>query len=397
MANYPDLINHATTSEEGLLRDACDKLGADHVYYFNYDWRLDPLEHAEKLNAMIQRVKTETGHNKVDITACSLGGSLTLAYFAEFGYDDIDSCLFLSSAFSGSLAASEILTGQITIDKTALKHYLRLNINANNDLDYILDTFVEVLDQTGSLEKLVDFLNGMLGALKDRALKEVMVDTLGTMPGMWSLVREGSYEQAKSALLDSPKYAALITRIDDFHYNVREKRQELIENAMQSGVKIFFSSNYEDSMIPAFPSAIKQSDGLIETVCTSTGATIAQLGEKLPDGYIQVNDCCGKNHISPDRVIDASTCMFPEQVWFFRGIAHVGTQYDSEYNDFVFWLLEQEDQPTVWTDAAHPQFMAAGDNGMTLHPTTTADGNKKAVFDYVSNIFKIFEQIKIPV
>ncbi len=389
MANYPEFMKSALISEEGLLHSACDRIGTDHVYYFNYDWRIDPLEHAKVLNTMIKRIKAETGHDKVDITSCSLGGSLTLAYFKLFGYKDVDSCLFLSSAFSGSLAASEILTGKISIDKTALKHYLRLNVNSKYHLDYILDAFVEVLDQTGSLEQAVNFLNGMLGALKDRALKEVMVDTLGTMPGMWSLVREGAYEQAKSALLHDTKYAKLIERIDDFHYNVREKRREIIENAMHSGVKIMFTSNYEDALIPGFPSAIKQGDGLIETVCTGIGATVAQLGEKLPNGYTQANTCCGKNHISPDRIIDASTCMFPEQVWFFRGVAHIGTLYGSEFCDFVFWLLEQTEQPTVRTDAAHPQFMAAGDNGMTLHPTTVADGNQKTVADYVNAVFNM--------
>lgn len=398
MAHYPDYINSRGKNVIGLLRSACDKLGADHVYYFNYDWRLDPIEHAKELNAMIQRAKAQTGHSKVDLTACSLGGALTLAYFAQFGYDDIDSCLFLSSVFSGSLAASEIMTGKISIDKTALKHYLRLNVNDETyHLDYALDAVVEVLDQTGSLETIVSFLNGMLEALKDRVLEEVVVDTLGTMPGMWALVREGAYEQAKSALLDTTKHATLIARIDDFHYNVRQKRQEIVEDAMRSGVKVFFTSHYEDALIPAFPSAIKQGDGLIETVCTSAGATVALLGETLPEGYIQTNECCGKNHLSPDRVIDASTCMYPEQVWFFRGVAHIGTLYNSEYNDFIFWLLEQEEQPTVWTDAAHPQFMAAGDAGMTLHPTTAADGSQKTVADYVAAVFDLIALMKIPV
>ncbi|HZK38607.1 MAG TPA: hypothetical protein VFD23_00465 [Clostridia bacterium] len=398
MAHYPDYINSEGKNVIGLLRSACDKLGADHVYYFNYDWRLDPMEHAKELNLLIERAKAETGHSKVDLMACSLGGALTLAYFAQFGYDDIDSCLFLSSVFSGSLAASEILTGQISIDKTALKHYLRLNVNDETyHLDYLLDAVVEILDQTGSLETIVDFFNGMLEALTDRVLQDVVVDTLGTMPGMWALVREGAYEQAKSALLDDVKSATLVARIDDFHYNVRQKRQEIIEDAMTSGVKVFFTSHYEDALIPAFPSAIKHGDGLIETVCTSAGATVALLGETLPEDYVQANDCNGKNYISPDRVIDASTSIFPEQVWFFREVAHIGTFYNSEYNDFIFWLLEQEEQPTVWTDPAHPQFMAAGDAGMTLHPTTAADGSQKTVADYVADIFDLIALIKIPV
>ena len=86
--------------------------------------------------------------------------------------------------------------------------------------------------------------------------------------------------------------------------------------------------------------------------------------------------------------------MFPEQVWFFRGVAHVGTLYGSQFCDFVFWLLEQEEQPTVWTDAAHPQFMAAGDKGMTLHPTTAADLKSGDVFYYLSVIMRVLGQIK---
>ena len=396
MANYPDYVNSEGKNIIGLLRSACDKLGADHVYYYNYDWRLDPMELARELNAMIQRVKAETGHSKVDLTACSLGGALTLAYFAQFGYDDIDSCLFLSSVFSGSIAASEILTGQITIDKTALKHYLRLNVNDDTyHLDYALDAVVEVLDQFGLLETIVDFLNGMLYAVKDRVIEEVVVDTLGTMPGMWALMQDGAYEQAKSALISDAKYAKLVAKIDDFHYNVHVKRQEIIENAMSSGVKVMFTSHYEDVLIPAFPSAIKHGDGLIETECTSAGATVALLGESLPESYVQANDCGGKNYISPDRVIDASTCLFPEQVWFFREVAHIGTFYESDFNAFVFWLLEQEEQPTVWTDADHPQFMAAGDAGMTLHPTTAADGNQKTVAHYVTAVFDLLGQLRI--
>ncbi len=394
MANYPEFLAEAFISEEGFLHSASDRLGAENVYFFNYDWRLDPLEHARALDAMIQRVKAETGCSKVDITACSMGGCVTMAYFYLFGYGDVESCVFLSAAFSGSLAASEILVGEVFIDRTALKHYIRLNVNINPEVDEFLDAFVEFLDQTGVLKTIVDFVNGMLSSQKDRVLDEAVTASLGTMPGMWALVREGAFEQAKEMHLSDPKYAKLVERIDDFHYNVRVKRQELIENAMESGVTVYFTSHYEDVLIPAFPSAIKHGDGLIETVCTSNGATVALLGERFPKDYVQANPCCGKNHVSPDRVVDASTCMFPEQVWFFREVAHVGTIYQSEFSDFILWFLEQPEQATVWSDAAHPQFLTAGDAGMTLHPTTEADGEYYSLADGVADFFKAWTNIK---
>ena len=65
-------------------------------------------------------------------------------------------------------------------------------------------------------------------------------------------------------------------------------------------------------------------------------------------------------------MIDASTCMFPAQTWFFKGLAHVGTSYGSEYNVFVLWLLTQTVQPTVRTAERYPQFMTTDLTQMTL-------------------------------
>ena len=368
MENYPEIVASGYKSEEGIVHTACDKLGADHVYYFNYDWRLDPMELAKALNNMIETVKAQTRHNKVDIAVCSLGGSTALAYLQEFGCNDIESCVFLSSAFSGSLAASEIFTGHVTVDKTALKQYLRINVNLKNNMDCVLDTFVDVLDETGSLGIIVMLANKFIGSLQERVFKEVLIDNLCTMPGMWSLVREDAYEQAKDTLLDKTKYAGLIKKIDSFHYNVRQKRKEIITDAMRKGMTVYFCSHYNDAMIPLYPSAVVQSDGLIETVCTSAGAVCAPLGSTLPKGYVQKNTCCGKNHLSADGIIDASTCMFPEQTWFFNNVAHVGCPYGSEYSEFVFWLLSSQTQQTVWSNPLYPQFMTSEDRGATIHP-----------------------------
>ena len=45
MANYPEFVNEEgyLTNEPAIVRAAAAKIGADHVYYFNYDWRLDPM------------------------------------------------------------------------------------------------------------------------------------------------------------------------------------------------------------------------------------------------------------------------------------------------------------------------------------------------------------------
>lgn len=136
---------------------------------------------------------------------------------------------------------------------------------------------------------------------------------------------------------------------------------------MKQGAKVSFCSNYNSYAAPFYPSANQQTDDTVEAFCTSAEAYFAPLGSTLPKGYVQRNYLGGKNYISPDNIIDASASMFPDKVWFFKDLGHVGCSYGSEHCAFVLWLLWQEN-PTVWTDAAHPQFMGTKDSGKTLYP-----------------------------
>jgi len=389
VAHYPEL-HIGEKSEEGLVASAYEKYGGSHVYFFNYDWRLDPMDHAKDLNAMIQKAKAETGHSKVDIAACSMGGAITMAYLATYGYSDIDTCLFITSAFSGSLIGTELLKKNVHIDKDALKHYLNLNVNSETGLDALLDIVVEILDLTGALDTLLNGANSMIEALLDRVYTEILAETMCRMPGVWLLIRDDAYEQAKAAFLDEDENAVLIERIDDYHYNVMQKRKQIIDDAMAAGVKVVFTSHYGDAVLPFAPSAIHDADGLLETECTSAGAVVANLGTTLPEGYTQQNECCGKNHLSPDRIIDASASMFPDQVWFFYQVPHVGCLYGSQYNEFLFWLLDSEEQPTVWTNPAYPQFMTTTDKGMTISPTEPPSG----YFGDIKTMTDLFEVIR---
>lgn len=250
VAHYPEL-HIGEKSEEGLVASAYEKYGGSHVYFFNYDWRLDPMDHAKDLNAMIQKAKAETGHSKVDIAACSMGGAITMAYLATYGYSDIDTCLFITSAFSGSLIGTELLKKNVHIDKDALKHYLNLNVNSETGLDALLDIVVEILDLTGALDTLLNGANSMIEALLDRVYTEILAETMCRMPGVWLLIRDDAYEQAKAAFLDEDENAVLIERIDDYHYNVMQKRKQIIDDAMAAGVKVVFTSHYGDAVLPS--------------------------------------------------------------------------------------------------------------------------------------------------
>jgi len=61
-----------------------------HLYLFPYDWRLDNVESARKLSALIDRLRADYGRPdlKVDIVAHSMGGIVS-RYLLEFGTEDV--------------------------------------------------------------------------------------------------------------------------------------------------------------------------------------------------------------------------------------------------------------------------------------------------------------------
>jgi len=61
-----------------------------HLYLFPYDWRLDNVESARKLSALIDQLRVDYGRPdlKVDIVAHSMGGIVS-RYLLEFGTEDV--------------------------------------------------------------------------------------------------------------------------------------------------------------------------------------------------------------------------------------------------------------------------------------------------------------------
>ena len=357
MANYPEFVNEEgyLTNEPALVRAAAQKIGADHVYYFNYDWRLDPMEHAKELRAYVERAKQETGHDKVNLVGSSMGGTIIASYLAQYGSGDIDNFTMLSSAFTGTTIVGDLFTGKIEFHKEALIRILK-EVAGQQAVNVLLDA----LDQAGIIDVLLPVLDELVAHLKDRVYDEVFQDTFVTMPGIWDLIALEDYEDAKAYLLDPEEDAQLIARIDAYHYGVQEKLPELFRAAMEQGTKINIVSHYNLQGVPLTPSYREHNDNVIDTKYTSGYATCALLDETLPEGYQQKNTNCrdaSHHHISGDRMIDASTCLLPEQTWFLKDLKHVGYIYDTQVMEFILWLCLSDSQRTVQEAGDYSQFM----------------------------------------
>lgn len=335
----------------------------DRTLTFNYDWRRDPISVADDLKAYIDYIKLETGSAKFHLIPNSMGGVVAMAYLLKYGSDDIDTLILRSSAIQGVSLVGELFTENVQVNEQVIKNFVRGMMKD----EALADEINLGLDAAGVYGFGVDFVNELVTQLKCRAYDEVLKKVFATMPGVWSLVPHKYYEDAKKMMLDTQANALLIEKIDAYHYGVQCQLKNILDSVIASGTKLALTSNYGLQGIPLSPNIYAQTDYLIDTVYTSGGAACAPLGSKFGPDYTQaVAD--GHNHISADRVIDASTCMYPEYTWFIKGMVH--TQFNDDYYEMIRWILRAETQPDVFSNPLYPQFFVLNKTENTLSPLT---------------------------
>lgn len=320
---------------------------------FNYDWREDVFEIAAELNEYIEKTKELTRHDKVVLKGESMGGAVIMTYLKQYGYGSVDTVIMQSSAFNGINLVGGLFTGDLNIKTKSVMNYIGNFIEGSDPVTafyrcifYALSGFL-LSPVCGELDTV--FTRG-----KDVLYEDCLRDLFGNLTGIWTFVPNEYYEQAKEYMLDEVENATLIKKFDAYHYGVMDSTKEILDEAMNHGMKLAIISNYGKAAVPVLKNDAYQSDFLIDTARTSLGATCADFGATLPEGYTQcVAD--GHNHISCDNAIDASTCIYPEYTWFIKDMMH--TWYTPGYYDFTWWLAQHGSQPTVNESDDFPQFL----------------------------------------
>lgn len=353
MASYPEKIESSQNqdSEAGVVAEACERYGAENVYYVTYDWRLDPYKTADKINARVNLALKESGCNKVKLICCSMGGVMTQAYFDKYGYEKIESCMFLSTAIYGAYSASDPLSGKVSFDKSTLNNFLN---GALSDLSWLWSA----LDSSGVTDGLIAFANNLADNYKDKIYDELLMDTFACMPGIWAMHITEDFDSAKQFIFGGKEeqYAGLIKKIDKYQEYCL-KRDSFLKQMQADGVEIMLVCSYNKPVVPVYEHSYCNGDQVLETELMSAGATVAPYGKTLGDDYVAANP----EKLSPDRVIDASTCLFPDNTWFIKNATHVCCRHGSELAEMIFWLMDYEGQPTVSTNILYPQFQICDD------------------------------------
>ncbi|MCR4615281.1 MAG: alpha/beta hydrolase [Clostridiales bacterium] len=346
------------TNEMAIVHSYVDAIGGKNVYFFNYDWRMSPLDHADDLKDFIDNVRAETKSREVCLVACSMGGTVLLSYLEKYTAEGIKNCIFASTAFQGTSVAGELFQRKVSFDKEGL--ILRINqLGKKGAAQVIIPLITGMLDKLGIMDFAVDLANGLVLDQLNGIYKDLIEVTFGHMPGVWALVADEYYVQAKSVMLDPVKNEKLIEKTDQYHDNIQTKAEEIISGAENTGCEVYIISQYNRQGLPVSPfSTANNSDFLVDTVYSSGGAVVADLGKTLPSDYKQANTSCGHNHLSADKVVDASACMRPERTWFIKDMAHIDFPYGSDASELLIWLSTGDDQGfNIFSSEKFPQFM----------------------------------------
>lgn len=381
------------TSEEFHPENA--EHGDDYSYYFGYDFRLDPVENAEKLYTYIQEVKEITGHDTVRFRSSSMGGVVTLAYLKLYGSADIENIIFQNCPLKGTAVAGDLYNGNVEINKDALIRYAEgaLPSLENDFFGAVLYILIEMLDEAGHWDALLNIADDLILNLKDRVFEESLIPIFGTLPGIWSFVPDEYYEGAKEFMqLDEETQSVLIEKLDYYHYEVQSKAEELLTGAKADGTNLYIVVGYNMQRTPLVPTYMNTSDGTVDTVYASVGATCAPLGEALPEDYTQAL-YTDKNFMSPDGMIDASTCVLPEYTWFIKDMLHC-TTHDG-HGEMYRLFHTSEEQITVFDCEEYPQFLQNDTVNQTFRPVTASEGDVQDATNNLTNSFTLMNIVKL--
>lgn len=331
---------------------------SDGQYFkFHFDWRLDPFLNAEGLRDYIAYVKELTGHDTVHLIGFSQGATVVNTYLAQYGYEGLETVIWYCGAQNGTALVGSLFTGGIRLDAKAVTGYVQ-NATEDTFLFNTLSALLQGLTDIGVTGGVLDLVNVSLRHFyDDGVMREIFLDTFGKMPGVWTLVPYEDYDAAKRFVFgegeEAAPYAALIEKLDRYHNEVQGNCAAIMEAAKEQVGRIGVIAKYNVRMMPVVDAANVQADSLIDTRHASCGATCADFGDTLGDGYVQKIDD-GHNHLSADGIIDASTALFPDCTWFIKNAVH---ETYIPYNDALLrHICDSDHQPDVFEDEAYPQF-----------------------------------------
>ncbi len=368
-----------------------ERITMDSRFTFGYDWRLDPLVLASQLNDFINYILDCSGAEQVMLECHSLGGIVITTYFKLYGNDKVKSVVFNSAAIYGETYTGELISGDIDFNATGLNYFLGFTFD-HSEYENTINLATQILDKAGLLDFVCDFADDLLAEIYDEAIISVL-KLFANWPTIWAMVPDADVDAAKENVFAMYEargidYSGLEEKIDSYNENIRPFRTQVLKDTAKTS-NLYVISKYGYSAVPITASWNILGDGVVDTKHSSFGATTAPYGEKL--------NVADNEYISPDKSVDASTCLFPEQTWFIRDMKH--SDESDCLENFIDTLLYNDSLASTDTFEQYPRFMEydfdnqelAADQG--TYPLSFFELLKLAILEIIEAIKSLFAGI----
>lgn len=343
------------------------------VYNFFYDYRQSPLKSADYLNEYINAVLQATGKQKVSIVGRCYGGAQMTAYLAKYGTDKVKAAIYDETTIFGGEVSADLFTGNVNITPESLTRFLD-SYQAINMSD-MLGQYYQVLSSALALMNSLEATGAITGIVKDvlweKFAKSVGATfvrcSYGTFPTYWSAVSAQDYDTAISNVFGEEgskyreQYKGLIEKLDAYHNEISVNLKDILLKVKEN-TNIYVIAKYGATSLPYFNNPDALTDSFVSLKNASFGATCAQIGETLSSAYLESTNA---KYVSVDKMVDASTCLFPDNTWFLKG-----TNHDDAYTyeeAIMIMAASNDEQVTVETYEEFPQFAAkTGDDSFEV-------------------------------
>lgn len=394
-----------TDNLKAFVSAASGFVSADEIFFFSYDWRLDPLGSADSLKDFIDHVKSATGEKKVAVLAAGNGGVVTNAYLykhASHAEKNIASAVFYNCPLLGSSLIGDFMSGQIvrtneyhdsffddikeitgeyrgdafmtflSDDATGLIYNIGKNILGDSSLTKLVMKLAVLLGITigegQDLHKTIGkAYNKLASSADDVIYDDFLRDYLKNMPGLWALVPEKNFDDAIDFLFEGELINGSLDEKITAYRDVLENTDKTFTEAKQNGINVCVISNYGYQLLPVTVSLDDVSDG-IESVKYSSAGAVTTDNSRDPDHLIY---CTNEkhSHASPDNDINAAYCILPENTWFIKDVPH-GDMTKAPVATFLVWLLFGFSQRHVRENSNYTQYMTYSEYSQKLSPYT---------------------------
>lgn len=361
-------------------------------YSFFYDWRLDPTDNMARLREYVELVLEVTGSEKYAMIGRCEGACLALTYWETYHDERMTDLIFYASAAKGAMPIGEAFSGNLHIDPDSVERYiyetdLGLNVEVNENFtltDDVLSDILRTVSNMYGLDYACWAINNVYVQIYEEVTRKTVKPTLATFPGYWAMCEDKYYEDAKKVIFggEEEKYAEFIKKIDNYHYNIMNRVEEIIKNAQDSGVRVSDIVKYGFQSFPVTADSNLQSDQIVKVNCAGFGAGCTKIGETFSSSYLKMTMGDGSlKYISPDLTIDAYKSVLKDSTWFIKNLLH--TDFPACVDDLIFHIVNSE-KPDAPNDTEYPQYLFYDKESGTL--TKLASTEKKTKIDEFNEI-----------